>query len=226
MGRASEGADRLARRGTRAGKKSFPALDLQTGSGYAPPMAVPPENQVTPSAPLTGKTVAVAGKLPKATHATVHASLERLGANVTKKPSLKTDLLVLGGPPGFEAIDALDSGIPFLLPDDLADLERGAPLARYVGRRDLTVQDPASFASRRLDELHDALVAIDTGGEVWHDELTLTIHPSGRLSARLRELGGTPTEDHVRRVLQREDWPRVTSPCNVSHPITFGPIAL
>jgi hypothetical protein len=188
-------------------------------------MAFPPDNPLTSSAPLAGRTMTVVGKLPKATHAAVHASLDRLGANVTKKPSLKTDLLVLGGPPNFEAIDALDSGIPFLLPDDLADLERGAPLAKFVGRRDLTEQDPAAFASRRLDELHDALVAIDTGGEVWHDELTLTIHPNGRLSARLRELGGTPTEDHVRRVLQREDWPRVTSPCNVSHSITFGPIA-
>ena len=185
-------------------------------------MPIPPENQVTSSAPLTGKTVAVTGKLPKATH----ASLERLGANVIKKPSSKTDLLVLGGPPGFEAIDALDSGIPFLLPDDLADLERGAPLAKYVGKRDLTERDPASFASRRLTELHDELVAIDMGGEVWHDELTLTIHPSGRLSARLRELGGTPTEDHVRRILQREDWPHVTAPSTVIHPITFGPSAL
>ncbi len=189
-------------------------------------MPFPPEKQVTSSVPLTGKTVAVTGKLPKATHATVHASLERLGANVTKKPSLKTDLLVLAGPPGFEAIDALDSGIPFLLPDDLADLDRGAPLARYVGRRDLTERDPASFASRRIAELHASLVAIDTGGEVWHDELTVTIHPSGRLSARLRELGGTPTEDHVRRTLQREDWPHVTTPCTVIHLITFGPIAL
>jgi BRCT domain type II-containing protein len=169
--------------------------------------------------PLTGRTVVVAGRLPKA----VHASLVRLGASVSKKVSSKTDLLILAGPPGFEAIDALNSGIPFLLPDDLTDLERGAPFASYVGKRDLPVPDASAFVSQKLVDLEDRLVAIDMGGEVWRDELTLTIHPNGRLSARLRELGGTPTEDHVRRVLQREDWPRVSTPCVVSRPIVFGP---
>jgi BRCT domain type II-containing protein len=174
------------------------------------------------AAPLGGMRVSIAGKLPRASHASTRAVLERLGATVEARASAKTDLLVLGGPPTFEAIDALGRGTPALLPEDLVELERGAPLARYLGRRDRVEADPPAFVSRVLVERTEALVAIDTGGEVWHDELTLTLHPGGRLAVHLNALGGTPTEDHVRRVLQREDWPAVTKACSVRHSLTFG----
>ena len=51
------------------------------------------------------------------------------------------------------------------------------------------------------------MLAIDLGGERWDDELRVVVHPDGRLAAKLRELGGTPTERTELSMVGRPPFP-------------------
>lgn len=174
------------------------------------------------SQPLAGHTVLLCTKLPRGAGPALRATLERLGARVVAKCTNQTTLAVMGDAPGFDAIDALDAGVPPLSPDDVAALEAGTPLGSFVGRRDLEAEDVPGFVAARLAALAPALLDIDLGGERFEDTLTVTLLPGGRVCVALSVLGGTPTEAHVRRIVTGADWPAVDAPCQVAHPLTFG----
>lgn len=175
--------------------------------------------------PLAGKTVLLCTKLPRGSAAGLRATLERLGARVVGALSGQVDLAVMGDAPGFDAIDALAAGVPALSPADVAALEAGEKLRSFTGLRDLVVPDAAAWAADQLARLEPALVAIDLGGETWHDTLSVTLHPGGRVAVRLAELGGTPTEAHMQRILQRADWPAVAAPVEVKRSLTIPGLA-
>ena len=172
--------------------------------------------------PLDGRRVAFDGAFRGHTKATTKTRLEALGATVQSKPSPKAELLVLGERPGFDALDALDAGVPSIDAEAIDALEAGAPLTDFVAARVPLVGDPEAVCARAIEGARASLLAIDLGGERWEDELRVTVHPDGRLAVKLRELGGTPTEEHVRRVLLRAPWPAVTSPVTMSVPLVFG----
>ncbi|MCA9613316.1 MAG: hypothetical protein KC586_11240, partial [Myxococcales bacterium] len=159
-------------------------------------------------APFAGRKVAFDGRFVRQTKATMKVRLEALGAQVVKVGP-KADLLVLGEAWGFDGIDALDAGVPAVFADGLDALEAGAPLSDFVAPRGAASPDAKAACEAVLRSAHDAMLAINLGGERWDDELRVVVHPDGRLAAKLRELGGTPTEDHVRRVLWAKTWPAV-----------------
>ena len=64
-----------------------------------------------------------------------------------------------------------------------------------------------SQAQNLLDSIMEEIASIEIG-EPWTEELILTIKPNGRAVAELRDFGGTPTHDHVRKIIQRQRWPR------------------
>lgn len=170
-----------------------------------------------PTQPLAGRVAVLVGAPKKGTQAALAARLGQLGAEVTRKVSAKTTLLLWCSPTA-DGLDALHAGIDRLLEPDVDALEAGAPLSQYLGRRDA----PHATVEANLQSLHAELRDVDTGGERWDDQLSVTLHPTGRLTIELRELAGTPIEDHVRRVLLRADWPRVGAVASFTHAITFG----
>lgn len=171
--------------------------------------------------PLAGKRVAFDGAHRGHTRASMTARLEALGATVAGKPSARLDLLVLGEAPGSGALDALDAGVPSLEASDVDALEGGTPLTALVAARGPACDDARARCLDVLEAARAAMLTIDLGGERWDDEVRVTVHPDGRLAVKLRELGGTPTEAHVRRVLLRQTWPTVSTPVEVSTPLTF-----
>jgi len=171
-------------------------------------------------ATLAGKKVGVAGELAGATKGSIGAALERLGAKLVKKVSANLDLLIVGSAPGFDAIDAMDQGVPFLDAGALDALLAGAPLSDFVAPPGPAVADPAGRVREILTSIHDALVSLETG-ERWEETLTVTVRADARTVATLKHLGGTPLHDHVRKVIQRQSWPKVSTDVTVAVPIVF-----
>lgn len=173
-----------------------------------------------PPADLEGWSVAIAGSVPGHTRASLATAVERRGATIRSAPSPACDLLLLGDAPSEAAVAAQDAGVPFLQGDALTALLRGAPIADFVARPIDAPDDRTGAVEATLDRIADELVAIHLG-EPWVESLTLTVEPSGRAVAELRDLGGTPTHDHVRQVIQRQSWPRGSAPVVVRRDLDF-----
>ena len=187
-----------------------PKILEQLATGATMDQALSGSSDENPT-PLSDLTVVISGRLPGSSKSEVRAELERLGANVVNKPSSKTDLLVVGNDPSNDGLDAMDDGVPFIELEEVRALASGTPLSRYIGSRSLE-DDPNEVVPTILEGLRSEMTSIEEGGEVWDDELVVTLRPGGRISAVLNHLGGTPVEDHIRRIIQRTDWPRVSSP--------------
>ncbi len=183
--------------------------------------------QQPPSAPRTdvsGLRFSVSGDLSRFTHAQVKVAVEALGGTFARKPSTRTQLLVVGKEPGIDAIEAMDAGLPRIAEPAFAAILDGAPVSEYVGFVDVMPAADASETIERLVKQHlNEVLALDGFDALYPDVLVVTSHPTGWVSFCLTELGGTPTEDHVRDVLKRATWPKVTHAVEVTLPITFGP---
>lgn len=218
------GEDAEAKHLAAAKKHSVPVLGVEALQGLleGATLASVSSQRVTSTQarPLDGRRAVIVGKPARGSVAALEARLAQLGAEVTKKASANTTLLVLCTPTA-HGLDAIAQGIDVLTEADIAALAQGASLAAYLGRRDI-VADAPRFVASQLAALRAELIAVDMAGECWPDELTLTLHPDGRVAVALRALVGTPTEDHVRRVIHRADWPRVSTSVTWREAITFG----
>lgn len=169
--------------------------------------------------PFDGLHVVLSGSLGK-THATVRASLERMGASVSARPSSKTDIVVLGDGYTVAVQQAVDDGVAFLTPEQFEGLEAGAPLSDFIGRRDVECEDLVTYAEQQLRAVH-AEHTPDPHDLVPGESVSFRLLPSGRIQLRLDFLVGTPIEATMRARLQRRDWPTVVSPLELSLQLAF-----
>ncbi|RAL25151.1 hypothetical protein DL240_02775 [Lujinxingia litoralis] len=212
----------------RAEKYGVPVLDLNglrallDGATVAEALAGPATsaNTSADASILAGLRIAIAGRITGFTKASLSGQLQALGAQTQSKPSPHVDLLIVGENPSADGVAAMDAGVPFLRKPALDALLTGAPLSDFVAPAGPAVDDPVARIKELLEEARPEMVALSTG-EPWDDELTLTVHPDGRVVAELRHLGGTPLHDHVREVLQRRSWPKVQTSTSLTSPISF-----
>lgn len=144
--------------------------------------------------------------------------LERQGIGVSNKPSSKTDILIIGKNPSFQFIEIMDKGVPFLTYEDVLSIQKNNALTDFIGKRNVNIQVDIP---KKIESLREAFISLDAGDEVWNDELEICIHTNGNVSTKLKELAGTPTENHVRSVIQRQDWPKVSTKFEYQMPIKF-----
>jgi BRCT domain type II-containing protein len=176
------------------------------------------------SSELAGKTIVVSGKLRTRTKDALARELEQRGAQLAKRASTSTSLLVLG--PGYkdDAIDALEAGVPSITEAQLEEIFAGAPLTRFVGEpTDEGVRDPEAHV-RALVERHVPALRELAAGEVqrFDETLTVTLHPDGRVAIVLSIFRGTPLEETARSLLRAERFPRVRSLVRVETKLVLG----
>ncbi len=174
----------------------------------------------TTSDTLKGWKVAVAGSFPGRTKSAVTTTLEGLGAKVVTRASNSCDLLVLGEDYGIDAIEAQDSGVPFIYAEQLDALRAGTPISDFVGPAGPHGKDAKNRAELLLDQLLPTLVESDSG-EAWDDELKLTVNADGRPILELRDMGGTPLHDRARQIVQRQSWPTGQSEFTITRSVTW-----
>jgi hypothetical protein len=202
--------------GLRALMDGTPLREAIRAATGAPPVAKALDD-------LRGKHVVVSGVVPGMTHAAVRSALDARGAKVTRKPSRSTDLVVAGEGFTMDALIAIDEGVPFLQPDAFLKVLGGTPLSDFVGEpTDARPTDPAAHLLAVVEAKRDELLDVgDLAGEVWDETLSVTLLSNGRVKVGLVHLGGTPIHDHVRKILQKERWPRVEEPCRVDVKMRF-----